>query len=318
MDTIDFNNDPEATKKASDKSNENEDAIQSLGDLAGLENSQETEDTEMNLDDSAVVLFEDENNIFTTEGIISKDKSQTIQNKQDTSSDAEPGKDSDGKILGKYQSYDELEKAYKELETKLGQKSQAAEKLRELQPVLPMLEAMLSDDTFLGLAEDYFTDPEKQKEALRSQLGIDDDYVFDLNNALSDPKSEDAKILNKVMQAKAPKKQPTNSQTENSQYNEADKKALMEKYDLGEKEFNEMMSNASDYKISYEDIYFLLNKEKILAEREKKAQKAIKEQMGNAQRFRKSPSPSSKRTPDKSPEDSFMEMMQGEEGLFAG
>lgn len=317
MDTIDFSND-------SQSSQEKPDAVDKLAEAAGLKNkddestpantSKESGVDEIDLDDSAIVLFEDNEHIFTSEGIVSK-KSQSL-NKQENSSDAEPSKDKDGKILGKFDSYDDLAKSYKELQKKLGTQSKAVEKLRELQPVLPMLEAMMSDETFLGLAEDYFTDPEKQSQALKQQLGIGDDFVFDLNNALADPKSEDAKVLNKIMKARQPKKQPK-SQTENNQHNESAKKSLMEKYDLDEDGFNEMMAKARDYTISYEDIYFLLNKEKILSEREKKGQEAVKEQLKSANRYRKSPSPKSTPKPEASPADSFMKSLMGEEGLFA-
>lgn len=321
MDTINFDSDPESSSQTQPQNGKEggsaEDGIAALAGMAGLEDGNDSsrqDSPELNLDDSAVVLFEDDNYVFTTEGIINKDSRS--QQKQDNSSDAEPGKD-DEKILGKFDSYDDLAKSYKELESKLGEKSQAAEKLRELQPVLPMLEAMLNDDTFLDMAEGYFTDPEKQRDAMKKHLGIDDDFVFDLNNALSDPKSEDAKVLNKLMQAQQPKKQ-TQSQTETSQYNEADKKALMDKFKLDEDGFKDMMAKAQNYKISYEDIYFLLNKDKVLTEAEKRGQAAIREQMGNANKFKKSPSAGSKRTPDKTPEDTFMESLMEGEGLFAG
>jgi len=258
----------------------------------------------------ALIMYEDDNFIFTSEGIVEK----ASLTKQDNSSDAEPT-EKDEKILGKFDDYDQLVKSYKELEKKLGENSEAVNKLRELNPVLPMLEAMLGDETFLGIAEDYFTDPQAQSEAMKKQLGIDDNFVFDLNNALSDPKSEDAKILNKLMQAKQPKPTQTNTQN-NQQTSEEEKKRLMEKYDLSEEGYNEMMDKAAQHKITHDDIYFLMNKDKIISEAKKEAQSGVKKQMQTAQRLKKPVSAGEATNQQSSPEDSFMNALSTGKGLF--
>jgi len=259
---------------------------------------------------TATILYEDDNFIFTSEGVVDK---ASLNTKTDNSSDAEP---KDEKIAGKFNSYDDLIKSYKELEKKMGESSEAVNKLRELNPVLPMLEAMLSDDAFLQLAEDYFTNPTAQSEALKKQLGIGDDFVFDLNNALSDPKSDDAKVLNKLMLARQPK-QPQSSQTK-TQTTQADTKAeeeFMKKHGLSQEEYDDMMKKAQDYKITYEDIYLIMNKDKVLADAQKKGQSAVKKQVEVAQSIRKSRSGGGE-TPKLAPEDAFMNAIAEGRGLF--
>lgn len=264
-------------------------------------------DSSPDLDGNAFVLFEDDENIFTSEGVVSK-SSLT----KDNSSNAEPKKDE--KILGKFETYDDLVKSYKELEKKMGENSEAVNKLRELNPVLPMLEAMLGDETFLEMAENYFTNPEAQSQALKKQLGIDDNFVFDLNEALSNPKSEDAKVLNKLMQARSPKPS-SQQQQQKPQVNEAERLAVMNKYNMSEDDFNDMMNKAQSYQINYDDIYFLLNKDKVLTTAQRKAQDAVKKQIDTAQTVRKSRSGGGE-TPRRSAEDSFMAALEGGKGLF--
>jgi hypothetical protein len=317
MDELDFSTDTQTETEASvgndiakavagqeKKADDSKEEISS--DEAGIEKSTSSEESE----GDAVIMYEDDNYIFTSEGIVEK----TSLNKQDNSSDAEPKKE-DEKILGKFDDYDQLVKSYKELETKLGENSEAVNKLRELNPVLPMLEAMLGDETFLEMAESYFTDPQAQSEAMKKQLGIDDNFVFDLNQALSDPKSEDAKILNKLMQAKQPK-QTQNQPKQTQQISDRDKKELMDKYGLSEAEYDQMMDKAATHKITHDDIYFLMNKEKIIAEAKKEAQSGVKKQMQTAQRLKKPVSAGEATNQQPSPEDSFMNALSTGKGLF--
>lgn len=317
MDDLDFSAEQEETQETSvgadvataiagqeKKTDETEETISA--EEAGIEETSKSEKSE----GDALIMFEDDNYIFTSEGIVEK----ASLNKQENSSDAEPS-EKDEKILGKFNDYDELIKSYKNLETKLGENSDAVNKLRELNPVLPMLEAMLGDETFLGMAEQYFTDPQAQSEAMKKQLGIDDDFVFDLNQALSDPKSEDAQILNKLMQSKQPKKTQTKPQND-QQISDKEKKELMDKYSLTEQGYEDMMAKAAQHTITHDDIYFLMNKDKIIAEAKKEAQSGVKKQMETAQRLKK-PVSAGKATNQKvSPEDSFMSALSAGKGLF--
>jgi hypothetical protein len=258
----------------------------------------------------AFIMFEDENYIFTSEGIVEK----ASLKQQDNSRDAEPG-EKDEKILGKFENYDELVKSYQELEGKLGENSNAVNKLRELNPVLPILEAMLGDDTFLAMTEQYFSDPQAQSEAIKKQLGVDDNFVFDLNNALTDPKSEDAKVLNKLMQVKQPKQTQTKPK-QSDQISDQQKQDIIKKYNLSESEYDHMMEKAANHKITHDDIYFLMNKEKILADARKEAQSNVKKQMETAQRLRKPVSTGGAATNGSSPEDIFINSLQAGKGLF--
>lgn len=279
-----------------------------------VEQQQEQPEGDADLSDGAFVLFEDDNYLFTSEGVIDK---KNLQSSKDNSANPEPESKTE-KILGKFDNYDDLAKSYKELERKLGDNSDAVNKLRELNPVLPMLEAMLGDETFLQMAEEYFTNPEAQSQAFKKQLGIDDDFVFDLNSALSDPKSEDAKILNKLMQSRQQPKQSSQPKGK-QQSNPTDIKAFMEKHNMSQEQYDDMMQKASGYTISHDDIYFLLNKDKVLEDErkkaEKKAQEAIKSQVNVAQTVRKSRSGAGD-TPQESPEDVFMKSLSVGRGLF--
>jgi len=267
--------------------------------------TQESTADEYDISDSAIVLFEDEDNIFTSEGTIPKSSIEKKDN-SDSNDNPEP-EDTKDKIFGKFESVDDLKKSYKELEKKLGSQGEAVKQLKDLEPVLPLMEAMLNDPNFLDVADDYFSNPETQKEAIRKSLGLDEDYEFNLENALSDPKSPDAKVLERLTsRQQQPAKKQTKPKTGEPKISEEKKKGFMEKYDLKEESYNEMLEKAKDYEITLDDIYFLMNKDKILSDREEKAQAEIKKQMKKAKEVGRSAA-NSGGSPEKSPEDSFME-----------
>lgn len=331
MAEIDFENEAALKEEQALESGqtENEESGEGLNDFIqeavetsknDIESGDDPQTSETDLGQDAVTLFEDDNFIFTSEGIINKESLNS--DTEDNSEDSEPKGEQDEKILGKFNDYDELINSYQEIEKKLGKNSDAVNKLRELNPVLPMLEAMLGDETFLEMAENYFTNPEAQAEALKRQIGVDDNFVFDLNNALSDPKSEDAKVLNRLMQAKTvtqPKN--THNNTNQTQTDTEAKKQLMEKYGISESEFEETMAKAQNHTISHDDIYFLMNRESIIKkakqEAAKEAQKNFKEQLSKAKELRSNrPSSGSSTKKTASPEDMFMQSLSAGKGLF--
>ena len=314
---IDFDNGHTVETETETESDQSTEKNQTIDTLEVDTNEGEGQENGFDISNDAIGIFEDDQFIFTSEGVIDK-KSLKTEDNEDNLEDSEP-KTEDEKILGKFDNMDELKNSYQELQKKLGENSEAVNKLRELNPVLPMLEAMLGDDTFLEMAENYFTDPSAQADALKRQLGVDDQFVFDLNNALSDPKSEDAKILDKLMQAKQPKK--TQSQQQSSQTDPQAKNKVMEKYSLSETEYDTMMNKAQNHKISHDDIYFLMNKDDIIKEERRKAkeeaQKAVKKQLQSAKSLRTNRSSSgSSSNKTASPEDAFMSSLQQGKGLF--
>lgn len=117
------------------------------------------------------------------------------------------------------------------------------------------------------------------------------------------------------MQSKQPKNTQTKTQN-NQQTSEKEKEELMKRYNLSEDEYNQMMDRASQHTITHDDIYFLMNKDRIIAEAKKEAQSGVKKQMETAQRLRKPVSTGEGSSQTVSPEDSFMNALHSGKGLF--
>jgi len=286
-----------------------------LADAFQEELEAEVETTEDNYDisNTAFALLETDDFIMTDKGIISK--SAPKDNSKKSVKDENPDGD---KILGKFNTVDDLVKSYTELEKKLGSSSEAVNKLREVEPVLPMLEAMINDDGFLEMAERYFTNPEEQRKALMKSLGLEEGDQFDLENALADPNSKDAKILEKLSAKKNQQARPPKTENSKPGLTDEEKNSFIAKHGISGEDFDSMIEQSKSYKITLDDIYFLINKDKIIEDAKREASKPFKEQSAAARNIGKTRSNGTS-VPPSSPEDAFMAFLKSgsNAGIFS-
>lgn len=313
--TVDFSDDGEQQEPETD--GQGAEASESQPDESSLqiEDISTGEKSEVDISESAVTILENDDFIFTSEGVVSKSSIKSEDNSDDND-DSEPEEE---KIFGKFDSVEDLKKSYKELEKKLGSSSEAAKQLKELEPVLPLMEAMLNDPNFLDVADSYFNDPEAQKEAILKSLGVEEGFELDIERALSDPKSDDAKVLEKLTARKQQSQQPKNKNQKQNQLSDEDKKAVAEKYGLSVEDVENTLEKAAEHRLSLDDIVFLLNKDTIIEKEKEKAQKKVTsraaEQSKRARKTNKS-SANSSESSQPSMEDMFIQGLQKGNGLF--
>ena len=68
------------------------------------------------------------------------------------------------------------------------------EELNRLSPFTPVLEAMETDNGLVEHVRDYFDKGGKPAQSMQEQLGLDEDFVFDETEAMTDPNSDSAKL----------------------------------------------------------------------------------------------------------------------------
>ena len=68
-------------------------------------------------------------------------------------------------------------------------------KLRELEPYMPILDAMREDPNLISHVRNYFEGGGQTPETLNQQLNLNEDCVFDADEAFSKPDSDSAKVL---------------------------------------------------------------------------------------------------------------------------
>ena len=67
--------------------------------------------------------------------------------------------------------------------------------LRELKPFVPVLNAMKRDSGLVEHVRDYLKDGGKPSKNIKEKLNLSEDFVFDPNEAIENPDSESAQVM---------------------------------------------------------------------------------------------------------------------------
>ena len=147
------------------------------------------------------------------------------------------------------------------------------EELNQLKPFVPLLDAMKQDDGLVSHVRGYFKDGGKPSKTIKEELGLGEDFVYDHDEALSDPDSKSAKVFNAQVDNVVNKRVGSLMHTEKAQAAKQQKSfqrqqeiaAFMKKRNMSEAQFKSMMDGAKTRKMSLDDVYHLLNKDKAAA-----------------------------------------------------
>lgn len=132
----------------------------------------------------------------------------------------------------------------------------------------PYIEALEKDQGLVNHIKEYVENGQKPKP-IKEALQLPEDFVFDMDEALGDTNSNSAKVLQSIVdrqvsnQVDARLKQENELRQQNKIQSERDRQAVefKQKMGLDENNFNELMDWANNHKISFEDIYYLKNKD---------------------------------------------------------
>jgi hypothetical protein len=129
---------------------------------------------------------------------------------------------------------------------------------------------MKKDTGLVEHVRDYLREGGKPAKSLQDRLGLDEDFQFNADD-LADPESDSSKLLNAQVdaQVQARLKQVMTAERKQTQKGQANRKRAQEAKDFQErhkmtpKEFQAMMGEAGKRRITLDDIYHLLNKDKV-------------------------------------------------------
>ena len=155
------------------------------------------------------------------------------------------------------------EKRYKD-SSREAQKMKA--KLDEVEPFMPLLARMNEDEGLVETVKDYLVNGKPS-----TQLELPEDFDFDLQDAISDPKSDSAKYFNSLMDNAVTQKVNTimGAEKEKTQQQLAQEKQnkdaddFKKRMNITDDQFSEMMDWANKHDMTYDDLYYMKNRDKI-------------------------------------------------------
>tara|TARA_Y100000590_G_scaffold414070_1_gene510580 strand:- start:9573 stop:10472 length:900 start_codon:yes stop_codon:yes gene_type:complete len=171
------------------------------------------------------------------------------------------------------------EKRYKDSSSEAQRLKSQLNEMKEYQPLIERLK----NDTGMVNAIKSYVDGGNQPQDVRQALNLPEDFVFDLEDAVSNPASMSAKALehtignvvdhrvnNQLEQDRVQRRDETLKEQRSREARE-----FKEKNGISDDEYSDMMSWANEHQTTLDDIYYLKNR----GERDQKVVKGAKEDM---------------------------------------
>ena len=145
------------------------------------------------------------------------------------------------------------------------------EQMNELNPFVPVLEAMKNDSGLVNHVREYLVNGGKPAKTIQEQLKLSEDFVFDANEAMSEPDSDSAKLMNAHVDGLVQRRvgQVLNSEKEHAKAYQAElmkkkeEAEFKQKHNMTDEEYAEFVDKAKSHVLTLEDVNYLINKDKV-------------------------------------------------------
>lgn len=181
-------------------------------------------------------------------------------------------------------------------------------RLNELEPYAPILDDMREDPNLISHIKGYYEGGGSTPGNLKEQLGLDEDFVFDYDEAIDNTSSDSGKLLNATIDGVVQKRLgefAAKSKEENQRVTA--EQGFRDKHKMSDNEFKDVVDFAQSRPLTYDDVYFLMNRGK---KEDKIAQNTKGEMMQQMKKVREKPSSAAATgSGDSSPERSSQDMV---------
>ena len=212
------------------------------------------------------------------------------------------------------------EKRYKDSSKEAVKMSQ---QLNDLKPFVPVLDAMKRDSGLVDHVRSYLENGGKPNESVKDRLGLDEDFVFDQQEAIENPDSDSAKLMQAhidgLVQSRVNNvltREKQNAQQMHPRFMQQKQETdFMQKNGMTPEEFNQFKTEAKSRKLPLDDIHFLINKDKTVKNVANNTKQDMLNQMKNVRNIPTSSSDSNNQGSNKkSTDDSVFDGMAGLDG----
>ena len=195
--------------------------------------------------------------------------------------------------------------------------------IKDLKPFVPVLEAMKNDSGLVEHVRDYLTNGGNPTKTVQERLNLPEDFVFDGNEAVTDPNSDSAKVFNTQVDAVVNNKVGQILQAEKAKAAQLQQRAQMvrseqefrSKHNMSDEEYKGMVEKAKNHVLTLEDIHYLINRDKVQGNIAKSTKQDMADQMKNVRNMPTSASgANSQGNNQKNPDDSIFDSLLGSDG----
>jgi len=134
-------------------------------------------------------------------------------------------------------------------------------KLNDLEPYMPILDAMREDPNLIQHVRNYFEGGGQAPESMAQNMELPEDFQFDPDDAFTDPKSDSAKVFGATVDGIVKRRlnnELGKQKTENQRL--ARETAFRQKVDMTEDEWSTFVEFAKNKSLELDDIYYLMRR----------------------------------------------------------
>ena len=194
--------------------------------------------------------------------------------------------------------------------------------LRDLKPFVPLLDAMKNDSGLVEHVRGYLNNGGSPKN-VKENLGLDEDFIYDQHEALDNPDSDSAKLFNATVEKVVNKRvnnmlsqeQERNKQISYEKDRQKEEADFKQKHNMSDEDFDAMVAKSKEHVLSLEDVYTLVNRDKVQANTANATKEAMLNQMKTVRDIPTSVSgTNSQGTVERSTEDQIFDALTGNDG----
>ena len=187
-------------------------------------------------------------------------------------------------------------------------------KLQELEPYMPILDAMRDDPNLITHVRNYFEGGGQTPDNMAQQLNLPEDFVFDAEDAFGTPESDSAKVLGATIDGIVQRRLGKALQGQRSENHRLAKEAsFRQQHELNDDEWAEFVDVAKSQSLELEDIYFLMNRKNRDNKIATKTRDEMREKMREVQEIPSSLANKGGAQVEKSPDDKIFDALLGSE-----
>ena len=155
-------------------------------------------------------------------------------------------------------------------------------KLNELEPYVPIINAMKDDPNLVTHVRNYFEGGGQAPKNMKEQLKLDEDFVFDPDEAVSEPGSDSAKVLQSTIDGVVQRRLSDTLGKQKAENQRLSQESdFRQRYEMNEDEWDDFRSFAKQKTLTLDDIYYLKNRESRETNIAKDASTQVAQQMKN-------------------------------------
>ena len=281
---------------------------------------QESPDVDiMNLDETSTVPSDDSSAFFDaldhqTNGAIYDDNQKQTTSESNVSDNKQPQSPANGAQETSDNTGDVLQQRYS---ASSREAKRLNGRLTELEPYLPILDAMKEDPNLIKHVRGYFEGGGNAPSSMKEQLKLDEDFEFDSQDAFSNENSDSARVLNATIDGLVQRRLSDYASKQSAENQRLSKESsFREKHEMSQDDWEDLVGFAKEKKLDLEDIYYLKNRQNREQNIHKNAQEEVAKQVRSTQSRPQSLAAAGGAPPQsESPDDKVFDQLLGGESI---